>query len=46
MRLAFLTIWIVSLLDNSPQTQKDREGYPAQAVRSETGIGASGASGH
>lgn len=46
MPLAFLTIWIVSLLDNSPQAQKDREGYPAQAVRSETGIGASGASGH
>lgn len=46
MPLAFFTIWIVSLLDRSPQAQKDREGYPAQAVRSETGIGASGASGH
>lgn len=46
MPLAFFTIWIVSILDRSPQAQKDREGYPAQAIRSETGIGASGASGH
>lgn len=46
MPLAFVTIWIVSLLDNSAQAKLDREGYLAQSVRSETGIGASGASGH
>lgn len=46
MPVAFITIWIVSLLDNSPQGQEDRDGYLAQSVRSETGIGASGASGH
>ena len=43
---AFITIWLVSLLDRSKQGDADRAGYPAQEVRSETGIGASGASGH
>jgi len=43
---AFITIWLVSLLDRSTQGDKDRAGFPAQQVRSETGIGASGASGH
>ncbi|WP_413557222.1 cation acetate symporter [Bdellovibrio sp. HCB209] len=46
MPIAFLTIWIVSLLDHSPQSVIDREGFTAQKVRSETGIGAEGASGH
>ena len=46
MTAAFATIWIVSLLDKSARAQIDRDGYPAQQVRSETGIGASGASGH
>jgi cation/acetate symporter len=46
MTAAFLTIWIVSKLDGSERARIDREGYPAQMVRSETGIGASGASGH
>ena len=46
MTAAFATIWIVSLLDKSARAQIDREGYPAQQVRSETGIGAAGASGH
>jgi cation/acetate symporter len=46
MSAAFLTIWIVSKLDGSERARIDREGYPAQMVRSETGIGASGASGH
>jgi len=40
MTLAFLTIWIVSILDNSPQAAKDREGFDDQKVRSETGVGA------
>ncbi len=46
MTAAFLTIWIVSKLDGSARAQIDRDGYPAQMVRSETGIGAAGASGH
>ena len=46
MTAAFATIWIVSKLDGSERARIDREGYPAQMVRSETGIGAAGASGH
>jgi len=46
MPLAFLTIWIVSLLDRSPRAAVDQAGYLHQRVRSETGIGASGASDH
>ena len=46
MSAAFLTIWIVSKLDGSERGRIDREGFPAQFVRSETGIGAAGASGH
>jgi cation/acetate symporter len=46
MPLAFVTIWLVSVLDKSEQAAKDKAGYPAQSVRSETGIGAAGASGH
>ena len=43
---AFVTIWIVSKLDNGKRAQIDRAGYLGQRVRSETGIGASGASDH
>lgn len=46
MPLAFFTIWIVSILDNSPQSKIERENFEAQSIRSETGIGASGSSGH
>ncbi len=46
MTSAFFTIWLVSILDNSAQAQKERALYPAQQLRSETGLGASGASGH
>jgi cation/acetate symporter len=46
MTAAFVTIWLVSILDNSAQAQKERALYPAQQLRSETGLGASGASGH
>ncbi len=46
MAIAFVTIWIVSILDKSPTAQKEREAYPAQRVRSETGFGASVSSGH
>ncbi|MEO8123494.1 MAG: cation acetate symporter [Burkholderiales bacterium] len=46
MSLAFFAIWLVSILDNSQRAKIDRAGFLAQQVRSETGIGASGASGH
>ncbi len=46
MTAAFFTIWLVSILDRSARAATDRAGFPAQQVRSETGIGAHGASGH
>ena len=46
MTLAFLAIWIVSKMDNSARAKIDRAGFPAQQVRSETGIGAEEASAH
>jgi cation/acetate symporter len=46
MPAAFFTIWLVSVLDRSRRAAQDRVGFLAQQVRSETGIGASGASGH
>ncbi len=46
MPLAFVTIWLVSLFDNGPRAAIDKAGFAAQQLRSETGIGAEGASGH
>jgi cation/acetate symporter len=46
MSLAFATIWLVSLLDASTRARTDKGGFLAQQVRSETGIGAAGASAH
>jgi cation/acetate symporter len=46
MPLAFLTIWLVSLLDHSQRAAVDRAGYSDQRVRSETGIGSAGAAVH
>ncbi|MBK7357247.1 MAG: cation acetate symporter [Propionivibrio sp.] len=46
MSAAFLTIYLVSKMDNSKQAQLERSLYPAQRVRSETGLGSSSASGH
>ncbi|HSV45508.1 MAG TPA: cation acetate symporter [Ramlibacter sp.] len=46
MSLAFVTIWLVSLLDASARARTDKGGFLAQQVRSETGIGAAVASGH
>ncbi|MBA3834419.1 MAG: cation acetate symporter [Pseudomonadota bacterium] len=46
MPLAFFTIWIVSKLDRSGRAAVDRSGYLEQRVRSETGIGSTGAAGH
>ncbi|MEO8543226.1 MAG: cation acetate symporter [Burkholderiaceae bacterium] len=46
MTIGFVGIWLFSVLDNSARAKIDRAGFLAQQVRSETGIGASGASGH
>ncbi len=46
MTIGFVGIWLFSVLDNSARARIDRAGFLAQQVRSETGIGASGASGH
>jgi hypothetical protein len=43
---AFFVIWLVSILDNSEQAQKVRALFGDQLIRSETGVGASTASGH
>ena len=46
MTLAFVGIWFFSITDKSARAKLDRAGYPAQEVRSETGIGAAEASAH
>jgi cation/acetate symporter len=46
MTIGFVGIWLFSVLDGSARAQKDKAGFLAQQVRSETGIGAAGASGH
>jgi cation/acetate symporter len=46
MIIGFVGIWLFSLLDSSARARTDKEGFLAQQVRSETGIGAAGASGH
>ena len=44
--IGFVGIWLFSILDRSPQAATERAAFKAQQVRSETGFGASGASGH
>ena len=46
MTIGFVGIWLFSILDRSPNAAKERAAFPAQQVRSETGYGASVASGH
>jgi len=46
MTLAFVAIYVVSKLDNSARAKIDRAGFEAQFVRSQTGLGAVGASAH
>jgi len=46
MPAAFVGCWIFSILDNSPRAQAERDAYYAQAIRSETGLGAEGAVSH
>ena len=46
MTIGFVGIWLFSMLDRSPQAAAERAAFKAQQVRSETGFGAAGASGH
>ena len=46
MTIGFVGIWLFSILDNSEQAKKERAAFAALQVRSETGFGAAGASGH
>jgi cation/acetate symporter len=46
MTIGFVGIWLFSVLDRSERARIDREGFLAQQVRSETGIGSASASGH
>ncbi|WP_368667792.1 cation acetate symporter [Magnetospirillum sp. SS-4] len=43
---AFFFSWLFSVLDNSPSAQAERAAFEAQAIRSETGLGAEGAASH
>jgi cation/acetate symporter len=44
--VAFVSIWFFSITDNSDDAKKEREAFEAQDIRSQTGIGAEGASAH
>ncbi|MBY0453768.1 MAG: cation acetate symporter [Burkholderiaceae bacterium] len=46
MAIGFFGVWLFSVLDKSENAANERAAYAAQKVRSETGYGASGASGH
>ena len=46
MALAFAGIWLFSILDRSKRAQIDRDGFHAQYIRSQTGIGAAAATTH
>jgi cation/acetate symporter len=46
MIIAFIGIWLFSMLDRSQTARNEAEAYESQYIRSETGLGASGASAH
>ncbi|MBB3220819.1 cation acetate symporter [Pseudoduganella umbonata] len=46
MTVGFVGIWLFSITDSSKRAAIDKAGFEAQEVRSETGIGASGAHAH
>ncbi len=46
MAIGFVGIWFFSITDKSANAARERAAFPAQQVRSETGLGAAGASGH
>ena len=44
--VAFLSIYLISIFDNSDSAQEERAAFEAQDIRSQTGIGAEGATAH
>ncbi len=46
MTLAFVGTWLFSVMDTSARAKAEREAYEDQFVRSQTGLGAAGASAH
>ena len=46
MTIGFVGIWLFSITDKSANAARERAAFPTQQVRSETGLGAAGASGH
>jgi cation/acetate symporter len=46
MTVGFVGVWLFSITDTSQRAAIDKAGFEAQEVRSETGIGASGATAH
>jgi len=44
--IAFVSIWFLSITDKSPEAQQAIDAYEHQFIRSQTGIGAEGASSH
>ena len=46
MVIAFVGIWLGSILDNSENAKQEHAAYEAQDVRCQTGIGAEGAASH
>ncbi|MDR3427036.1 MULTISPECIES: cation acetate symporter [Silvimonas] len=46
MPLAFLVIYLVSKMDTSASAKREHDAFPAQFVRSMTGVGAEGAAKH
>jgi cation/acetate symporter len=46
MVIGFVGIWLFSITDKSANAARERAAFAAQQVRSETGYGAAGASGH
>ena len=46
MTIGFVGVWLFSVTDKSARAARERGAFAAQQVRSETGLGAAGASGH
>jgi len=46
MIVGFVGVWLFSVTDSGPRAAIDKAGFEAQEVRSETGIGAAGATAH
>ncbi|MCC7122097.1 MAG: cation acetate symporter [Gammaproteobacteria bacterium] len=46
MGAAFIAIWLLSVTDRSPHAAAERAAFRDQFIRSQTGVGAAGSSGH